>query len=372
MKAIYIYIFLCIGVLIFNSCGDGIAPATNGVLPKIDTFDCSHPVFLPDGKGPKYPPGISHKLQRRSPDGSKIVYIVNEKRIKILDLKTGIVEMYDPSTMMPSNIGFFGCYDIRWCPYDDNKLCCMFVTGIDTTGNDKFGVYGQNLFILYRKESRLDRINLPYMPKVGPDGLFIFGWMNGSTVAADSLFLGYESKSKLFTGIVVLPENKIVLIPEFEKLRKDGSLSDFLYSPDRKHSAALINGLRVPDFGNVIFIDGTPLRFTDDTLSLLYKLSWSPDGKKLAATVDIDNKYQQVWVLDVTKWLVDKPALASVEKIDFQKRFCMYNLSGFGNICAEFITNTTLAVSCHHDGDLLCPLWEITTDGRMLRQLTHE
>jgi hypothetical protein len=37
---------------------------------------------------------------------------------------------------------------------------------------------------------------------------------------------------------------------------------------------------------------------------------------------------------------------------------------------AEFTSNTTLAVNMHHDGDMFQTLWEITTDGRLLRQLT--
>jgi hypothetical protein len=76
-------------------------------------------------------------------------------------------------------------------------------------------------------------------------------------------------------------------------------------------------------------------------------------------------------MIDVEKWLRERRTFVPLEKIDFQKRFCMYNFGG-GTIDAEFITNTTLAVSNHHDSDVLCPLWEITTDRRLLRQITHD
>ncbi|MBI3259281.1 MAG: hypothetical protein HYZ54_07410, partial [Ignavibacteriae bacterium] len=260
MKILYLYSIICIGVLIFASCGDGIAPVGGEVLPKIDTFDCPKAEFLPDGQGPKHPPGISHKLQRRSPDGSKIAYIVNEKRIKILHLKTGILETYDPSTMMPTNTTFIGCYDIRWCPYDDNKLCCMFVTGIDTTGKQGFGVYGQNLFILYRKESKFEMVDLPFCSKTGHDGLFIYGWLRGSTKSIDSLFLLYGTSSFYVSGIIILQEKKIVPIAEFDKIGAYGFLKDFLFSPEHQHSATLVNQLNSPPYGNNIFIDGIPLR----------------------------------------------------------------------------------------------------------------
>ncbi|MBS1536815.1 MAG: hypothetical protein JST20_03600 [Bacteroidetes bacterium] len=371
MKNLFLLILLCPVLLIIGSCGEGIAPIGGGVLPKIDTLDCPYPEYLLGGQGPKNRPTKSHKLQRISTDGTKIAYTVNENIIKIITLKTGTVETYEPKKMMPPNVSFSGCFDLRWCPYDDNKLCFMFVTGIDTTSKGRIGVYGQNLFILHRKENIFEKIDLPYASQAGPKTLLLYGWLKGSTPMADSLFLLYGSNSWYLSGIIIPQEKKIISIPEFDKLGSYGFLQDYLFSPNGQHSATIVQQMDVPPFGNNIFIDGIPLRIAEDTIDLLSRLSWSPDGKNLAVTLMASRKWESVWVIDVDKWLRERPTFAPVEKIDFQKRFCMYNFGG-GPIDAEFITNTTLAVSSHHDGDVLCPLWEITTDGRLLRQITHD
>jgi len=371
MKNIFLLITLIIGLLFFGACGDGIAPICGDTLPKIDTLDCPYPEYLPAGQGPKNRPAKSHKLQRLSPDGTKIAYVVNENIIKIITLKSGAVETYIPKNMMSPNVLFNGCFDLRWCPYDDNKLCLMFVTTIDTTGKGRIGAYGQNLFILQRKENTFEKIGLPYASQTGPTTLLLYGWLKGSTPSVDSLFLLYGTDSWYLSGIIIPQEKKNVLISEFDKLGSYGFLTDYLYSPDGQHSAALIQQMRVSPYGSNILIDGIPLLFAEDTVDLLSRLSWSPDGKKLAVTLSARGKWESVWVIDVEKWIRERPVFAPVEKIDFQKRFCMYNFGG-GPIDAEFITNTTLAVSSHHDGDMLCPLWEITTDGRLLRQITHD
>ncbi len=107
-------------LLVISSCSEGIAPIEGEILPKIDIFNCPRPKFRPDAL-PVNLPSTAHKLQRISPDGRKIAHVVNENVVKIITLKTGEVETYDPKNMMDSNVYFNGCFDLRWCPYDDNK-----------------------------------------------------------------------------------------------------------------------------------------------------------------------------------------------------------------------------------------------------------
>ena len=237
MKTFVIPLLCSICLLIFASCREGIAPITGGeVLPKIDTLDCAPPTFRPDGY-PLSPPSSVHKLQYVSADGTAIAYIVNENTIKILDVKSGMTETYTPQTMMPPNVLFNGCFDLRWCPYDNNKLCFMFVTSIDTVGDGQETIYGQNLFVLYRKGNKFERVNLPLISnKAGPEGLNLLGWLAGSTPSIDSLFLGYSRKSIAVRGIVVLQESKIIPVEELENFRKNGSIVNYSYSPDHKHS----------------------------------------------------------------------------------------------------------------------------------------
>ena len=110
----------------------------------------------------------------------------------------------------------------------------------------------------------------------------------------------------------------------------------------------------VPEGG--YFFDTLPLYFYD-----IEHASFSPDGKLVAVSGIInDTTYDQVFIYDVGTHSL-------VKTINFQKSFCMYNLWG---VYAEFITDSTLAVSMHKDSAESSPLWEITIDGRIVRQLT--
>jgi hypothetical protein len=369
MKYTLISFLLFISALFFiGSCSDGVSPTDGTTLPKIDTFDCPLPKVLQGGTGGyANPPSILHHLQRRSADGSKIAYLVYAHSIRVLDIKTGTEQEFKLSKMLPPEIRFSGCFDICWCPYDNAKLA---FTGVTYIG----GVFAENLFILSTKQSTIDIIDLPFASTFGVEGgIWINGWLNGSTPASDSIFLNYGSGSSTIKpysirGIVVLQEKKIVLIPQVDKLLKEIRYADFLYSADKKHLAALKPSGGTPYFAGV-YIDGERLPLSD-TINLINYASWSPDGKKLAVSVELYRGQDQVIIIDVDKWLRERPAILQVEKIDYRKRFCMYMLSGEGTTDAEFLTNTTLAVSMHHDGDMISPLWEITTDGRLLRQLT--
>ncbi len=233
---------------------------------------------------------------------------------------------------------------------------------MDSTRPQLGGQYGQNLCILSRKTGKLEMVHLPNTSQSGPPYLQLFGWLKGSTPEADSLVLTYTS----FRGIVVLPSKTLVPIPAIPS-QGPVNLKQIRFSPDRRH---YVTDGRLYPFN--IFIDGVDLKFVD-TVQGVFWFSWSPDSKKLAVTsLNSGNKSYSfggiIWIIDVEKWDKERPAIVPVEKIDIQKRFCMY---AFGDaLKAEFTSNTTLAVNMHHDGDMLQTLWEITTDGRLLRQLT--
>lgn len=358
MRTICISVFTGV-LLLLGSCADEVAP-TIDPLPKIDTIDCPPPELLPeDSFGTRFPkniPQFVYRQQRRSADGTKIACLLFDEGLKVTDIKTGNEQLFKFGEMIPDSIGFGGCFGMCWCPYDNNKLAVNCITGID-------GAFGSNLFILSIRERTLTFINLPLTLKSGASDMNIFGWMKGSTPNSDSLLLRYWSEnSGSVRGIVVLQEKKIVPILEFTGfIEKIGLPSFFLFSPDRKHY------IGVKDEG--IFIDGVLLTL-EDTLDQIDYISWSPDSKKIAITGFFRHSYGRVGVVDVSKWLEGNQSILPIQKINFKERFCMYNLYSDGKSDAEFLTNTTLAVSMHHDGDMISPLWEITTDGRLLRQLT--
>jgi hypothetical protein len=366
MKTIMIFIFLCMGALLFfGSCSNSISP-TGDTLPPIKTFDnCPPPEMLPNGQGAKNVPKYIHIEQKRSFDGSKIAYTISENRIGVADVKTGEIQVFNPNTMMPSGFRFNGCFGLCWCPYDNNKLALNFVTGFDTViDGNKRSFYGQNLFILSIKENRLSRVNLPNVGFAGPNEFEVYDWVKGSTPSADSILLACGYGQNLFIGIFVLQTNTLVHLSEIENLIQSSAFpAVFSFSPDRKHFLIFKEG--GPVYADDILL---PL---DDTYDILEYISWSPDSKKLVLTGYFNKGEGHVGVIDMDKWFRERPSVLPIQKIDFRKRFCMYNLSSYTTIDAEFLTNTTLAVSMHHDGDMISPLWEITTDGRLLRQLTR-
>jgi hypothetical protein len=73
-------------------------------------------------------------------------------------------------------------------------------------------------------------------------------------------------------------------------------------------------------------------------------------------------------VVDVDSWMRSAAPVATMAVIDLQERFCRYSFRGAS---AEFVTNRTLAVAMHRDGEAVAHLYEITTDGRMVRQITR-
>ena len=55
--------------------------------------------------------------------------------------------------------------------------------------------------------------------------------------------------------------------------------------------------------------------------------------------------------------------------INLRKEFCKYANAG---LFAEFVTNNSLVLSFHNDGDNIAPLYEISLDGKIIRQITDK
>ena len=118
--------------------------------------------------------------------------------------------------------------------------------------------------------------------------------------------------------------------------------------------------------------DSIPLVFSvplDTTVPSIQAASFSPDGKWVAYWVfpegnglPADTIFDQVWICPVS----NPTKIEHV--INFQCLYCTYS---FWGIWPEFISDSTLAVSMHHDGDSVSALWEIGLDGHIVRQLTR-
>lgn len=125
-----------------------------------------------------------------------------------------------------------------------------------------------------------------------------------------------------------------------------------------------------------IFINTESINFSEYNDSILIHFaSWSPDSKKLALSVEIkeamsvawnDLRYNEIWVIDVERYMQENSEFVPKTIINLRKLYCMYSSQTW----AEFITDSTLAVSMYKTSDNFSYLYEITTDGRMVRQLT--
>jgi hypothetical protein len=127
------------------------------------------------------------------------------------------------------------------------------------------------------------------------------------------------------------------------------------------------------------FDDGVELKFPRP-FKTLYHESFSPNGQLLALSVMPepdsnlelqwprgDTLFPQVWIYNV-----EDPSSPSLQVINYQCSFCKYTGGGGW---AEFLTDSTLAVSMYSDSDMespnwISPLWEITIDGQVARKLT--
>jgi hypothetical protein len=183
----------------------------------------------------------------------------------------------------------------------------------------------------------------------------IAGWLVGSSRGNDSIHFGPGR------GIYVSRDDRFV---------SEGRRSFYRQSNDGRHELCVRYD---PDSGTTLEVSGRELKLPFGFDALHYA-SWSPNGRLLALSVTpaIDSlghaDWEEVWVVDVDRSMTSSTSPAHVNVIDLQERFCTYSFLG---ATAEFITDRTMAVSMHADGDAASSLWEITTDGRRVRQLTR-
>jgi len=70
-----------------------------------------------------------------------------------------------------------------------------------------------------------------------------------------------------------------------------------------------------------------------------------------------------------TKDLLSNSEIKYKKIINLRKLFCKYTYLG---LYAEFLSNSSLILSMHNDGDAIAPLYEISLDGKIIRQITDK
>jgi hypothetical protein len=264
------------------------------------------------------------------------------------------------STTLPG-AQILGFFNLTWCPYSSDLVALMAPMLVDTTGGMQPTVYRQHL-LKYRISTAETYTITPDV--LSPYGAEVIGfrtwfhengWLPGSSPQSDTFRIGMRKEPLRFGGLYV---------PQSQQL-----IPDTL--PKRAVIRNSINGKHV---AWVDLADAQLTRYYLDSIEFGFpvkpdQVSWgsfSPDGKLFALDVwperiDTNKTYRQVWI-----YRTEDPS-TPLHRLNFQELFCTYSFHG---IWPEFITDSTLAVSMHKDGDISSPLWEITIDGRIVRQLT--
>ncbi|ROL57546.1 hypothetical protein D9V86_12190 [Bacteroidetes/Chlorobi group bacterium ChocPot_Mid] len=310
-------------------------------------------------------PSPYHAYQRTSYDGKNLIFRSYGKAY-LLNLKTNVVEYIDLQSKLPDNVKLTSAGYFYWCPYDNNRVLIHAVTSTDLPDDSiKRYYYGQNLYIVSLDGSEFKRVTPSIYGLIGAPGFYIYSWLPESKPGYDLIQMtadvpGINTIAKLY-----IPQTDEFISSENDKLRaisKNGNY--YFFEIGRNADAKTVCG-----------INGNEFVFNEE-MGLDY-CSFSPSGKYLALTVSpqsaswADRRFNEIWIINVEKFLVEKPDTLAPDKIiNLRHDFCMYAM--VASPCAEFISETVLAVAMYKDGDDKAYLWKVGIDGKLLGQLTFE
>ncbi|MCE5304708.1 MAG: hypothetical protein ABFD00_10705 [Chloroherpetonaceae bacterium] len=346
MKKLFLIVLL--SILALPSCRNTVEPISDCPL----WYPIYGPDIIPIEPAPKGNP-IIHGVSR---DGNKLAFN-GPLGFQILDLKTGYMQTFSSeyfNNKLPPNVIFYGGEVAYWCPYDNNRLLLKIATFTDTIGDGKRYEYGQNLYIMSIDGKEFKKITPVSFGPLGED-CCIISWLEGSSMNEDLI---------LFCGRDIYIPQKDQWIPK----PIDGHI--YSVSPDNKYYFYSVD---IGDFKEKPVLNGVDLKFADNIGQITHE-SWSHDSKKLILSVYVNEpnvapekkRYSEIWIIDVEKVLRERPAITPVSIINIRQRFCMYSY----DMGAEFITGSTLAVSMWRPEEDCGFIYEISTKGDMIRQLT--
>ena len=362
MRKLIIYIILHLGII---SCKDH---TTTVSQPK----PCPMPAQIVDGMNAD--PIWGHDPCKLSPDGTKLLIIVEGYILKVLDLKTLSLKAIDFQSKLPKNMKLFSTSaNVVWCPYDNNRIIAQCGIEIDTIGDGKNYLYGQQLI-----ETTIDGNELNIVtPKVlGPTGepnvLGIYAWLPNSTSGDDKFLLTYSPKQDGSSYHVYSPQKQTFEPINFNE-PNGATFTDYTY--DMKYTLWSGYTQNYIGFNNNFY----ELTIKDSNIADAGFGTFNPSRKKFSfsvwvhnsSTKDSNNRGAEIWIIDFDKFLQNPTLPLQIEKIiNLKDRFCMFNT----HASATFISETTLAVNMYKGGynklDGFKYLYEIDINGNMIRQLT--
>ena len=298
-----------------------------------------------------------HTLQMASRDGRYIAYKWHDpaKRpstgIRVLDITTGEQRDIELESKLPSNVKLLEITSVAaWCPYDNTRMLMNVITGTDTIGDGARYEYGQNAYIVSTDLDEVWRVTPQQYGPAGARANFGVGsWYAGSTPEADSIDGGIGEDLKIY-------------VPQQQKLYPASYSYIGRQSPNGNYYAGsgLLNlsALLISD----VLVNNRSLSLPTPVKSLQY-LSWSPDSKKIVFQIQsTNNKYSYV-IADVDRAMKENPAVLPMHAV-------LPPVTWPQMVYASFLTDSTLVASLQTAPDTPAYLWEVTTKGKIVRQLT--
>ncbi|HET9136153.1 MAG TPA: hypothetical protein VFO76_05905 [Candidatus Kapabacteria bacterium] len=331
-----------------------------------DNCDCPIPIGDTDiGIGRTIPKYYS-MYQRLSPDAKWVVYKLNQGgKNYILNLETLKETKLEVHGDLPGEEDTYWGIPY-WSNFDNDLLTLRITSYIDSLNKDGSQIAVSNIFTYRVSTSETQRITPNILGKYGEKGS-----VSGAfKISKDTFYIEYilkgvlkNGKDSIFHGFYVPITQSLIPNEIYPNLY----FSVLGATQDSSHKLVEMLDPMPPHSKFSIFLDQKELLFPRSIQSSLYA-SFTPNSKLFALSANPiglgspDTVFPQVWIYDA-----NDPDPAKIKVINFQCLFCKYSFEG---IYAEFITDSTLAVSMHKDGDISSPLWEITIDGRIVRQLT--
>ena len=317
-------------------------------------------------------PAHGDSFQQLSADGKTLAYMRNQSAAAyLLDLSTLKQTKIVVHGDLPGEKDI-GYGDLYWCPHDPDLLIIGVSSFVDTTNSGHSDVSVSNLFTYRVSTGQSVRITPAICGKYGPTSIAFYSWLWGSSEGSDSLLVGFHiPQSKAVFYGVYIPQTK-ALLPHWLNPQVGITESTIIaLTKDRTRSITAFRDTSWPPVDSAWWNLDTSTISCPRIIQVMDDVSFSPNGRLLALTVEPfgtgpavggDTIFPQVWIFSS-----DSARPTTVQIINFQCLYCKYNFWGADAI---FVTDSTLVVSMHSDGDSTSPLYEITLSGRIVRQLT--
>lgn len=306
-----------------------------------------------DIPNPDIRPSIAHTYQIASRNGQLIAYRWGNPDkapftgIRVLNLGTGNQQDVDIRNILPTNMKLLDIAMVTsWCPYNNDEILLYATTATDTIGDGKQYGYGHNLIIYSLSSHTIEIVTPDIFGLVNKSGDF-GEWFYGSFPEADSFLV-------TSTYEVYVPQTKTYSPFPYHYIGKQSPNGQFYVGAGELNSSTLLfSNLRV---NNRIFTLPSPVKSLND-------VNWSPDSKKVILKFETPS-YQQVHVIaDIARAMHENLSVLPIEVVPIP-------IPNANIIYASFLTDSTLVASLQIDPDDPIYLWEMTTKGTIVRQLT--